>query len=98
MSCAMNCLDLETVVPTRKGCAVSRPFSSRVTELAQLEQAVVTYAARMAEKPPRAGLATDHVPVFIHTSEHERSQYGRSEAPCKAMQMDGCAERLDQDR
>jgi DNA polymerase V len=74
----MNCLDLETVVPTRKGCAVTRSFSSRVTELAQLEQAVATYAARLAEKLRRAGLGTDHVTVFIHTSEHDHDRPQRS--------------------
>ena len=74
----MNCLDLETVAPTRKGCAVTRSFSSRITDLVQLEQAVATYAARLAEKLRRVGLGTDHVTVFIHTSEHDRDRPQRS--------------------
>ena len=39
------CLDLETVTPTRKGCAVTRSFSSRVEDRDTLEQAVATHAA-----------------------------------------------------
>ena len=44
------CLDLESVAATRKGCAVTRSFSSRVRDLATMEQAVETYAARLGEK------------------------------------------------
>ena len=33
----LACLDLETVTPTRKGCAATRSFSSRVEDLATVE-------------------------------------------------------------
>lgn len=76
----VSCMQLEDVAPTRKGCAVTRSFSSRVSDLAKLEQAVATYAARLGEKLRRGGLGTDHVTVFVHTSEHDRSGPQRSAA------------------
>ncbi|GJD95409.1 Protein UmuC [Methylobacterium iners] len=72
------CLDLETLAATRKGCAVTRSFSSRVDELATMQQAVSTHAARLGEKLRREGLGTDHLTVFFHTSEHDRGDPQRS--------------------
>ncbi|NEU14489.1 Y-family DNA polymerase [Methylobacterium sp. BTF04] len=74
----MACLDLETLAATRKGCAVTRSFSERVEDRATMEQAVATHAARLGEKLRREGLATDHVNVFYHTSEHDRGRPQRS--------------------
>lgn len=59
---------LETVVPQRKGCAVTRSFGQRVTTKLEMEQAVAGYATRLGEKLRRHNLATDHVTVFMHTS------------------------------
>ena len=72
------CLDLEEVVPTRKGCAVTRSFSDRVTDLPTMEEAVATHAARLGEKLRGGGLGTSHVTVFFHTSEHDRDRPQRS--------------------
>jgi DNA polymerase V len=72
------CLDLEVVAPTRKGCAVARMFSSRVEDLATLEQAVASHATRLGEKLRREGVGTDHVTVFFHTSEHDKGSPQRS--------------------
>ena len=72
------CLDLETVAPTRKGCAVTRCFSGRVEERATMEQAVATHATRLGEKLRRHALGTDHVTVFYHTSEHDQGSPQRS--------------------
>ena len=74
----LACLDLEALAPTRKGCAVTRSFSSRVEDRASLEQAVATHATRLGEKLRREGLGTDHVTVFYHTSEHDRGGPQRS--------------------
>lgn len=74
------CMTLDSVAPTRKGCAVTRSFSSRVRTLEQVEQAVATYAARLGEKLRREHLGTDHVTVFLHTSEHDRTAPQRSAA------------------
>ena len=72
------CLDLETVAPTRKGCAVTRSFSDRVEDLAVMEQAVAAHASRLAEKLRAQALGTDHVTIFFHTSEHDRDGPQRS--------------------
>lgn len=66
------CIDLETVAPTRKGCAVTRSFSGRVDDLAMMQEAIASHATRLGEKLRRHGLATDHVTVFFHTSPHDR--------------------------
>jgi len=63
------CIALETVAPQRKGCAVTRSFGQRVTQKVEMEQAVAGYATRLGEKLRRHGLATDHVTVFMHTSQ-----------------------------
>ncbi len=68
------CLDLEEVAATRKGCAVTRSFSDRVEDRATMEQAVAAHATRLGEKLRREGLGTDHVTLFFHTSEHDRTR------------------------
>jgi DNA polymerase V len=62
------CISLESVAPTRKGCAVTRSFSGRVETLAMMQEAIAAHATRLGEKLRRHGLATDHVTVFFHTS------------------------------
>ncbi|UYW34275.1 Y-family DNA polymerase [Methylorubrum extorquens] len=74
----VSCLGLELVPARRKGCAVTRSFSGRVTERAELEQAVAAHATRLGEKLRREGLGTDHITVFYHTSEHDRGDPMRS--------------------
>mgnify|MGYP001264856540 CR=1 FL=1 len=63
------CMELESVAPQRQGCAVTRSFGQRVTSRLEMEQAVAGYAARLGEKLRRNGLATNHVTVFMHTSQ-----------------------------
>ncbi len=74
----VTCIDLASVAPTRKGCAVTRCFSGRVEDLATVEQAVASHAARLGEKLRRERLGTDHVSVFYHTSEHDTGKPQRS--------------------
>ena len=74
----VSCLGLDLVPARRKGCAVTRSFSGRVTERAELEQAVAAHATRLGEKLRREGLGTDQVTVFYHTSEHDRGKPMRS--------------------
>lgn len=64
-----SCMDLEAVAPQRQGCAVTRSFGQRVTTIVEMHQAVAGYATRLGEKLRRHGLATDHVTVFMHTSQ-----------------------------
>lgn len=66
------CVDLETVAPTRKGCAVTRSFAGRVEDLEVMQEAIAAHATRLGEKLRHHGLATDHVTVFFHTSPHDR--------------------------
>ncbi|PZN96888.1 MAG: DNA polymerase V subunit UmuC [Hyphomicrobiales bacterium] len=66
------CIDLETIAPTRKGCAVTRSFAGRVESLAMMQEAIAAHATRLGEKLRRHALATDHVTVFFHTSPHDR--------------------------
>jgi DNA polymerase V len=65
------CIALEHVAPQRKGCAVTRSFSSRVTTLEAMLEAVSAHAVRLGEKLRRHGLGTDFVTVFFHTSPHD---------------------------
>ena len=65
---------------TRKGCTVTRCFSGRVEDLATIEQAVASHAARLGEKLRRERLGTNHVSVFHHTSEHDTGKPQRSVA------------------
>jgi DNA polymerase V len=74
----LACLPLEMVPARRKGCAVTRSFSSRIEDRATLEEAVAAHATRLGEKLRREGLGTDHVTVFYHTSEHDRDDPMRS--------------------
>ncbi|WP_034998804.1 Y-family DNA polymerase [Beijerinckia mobilis] len=62
------CLPLEQMAPQRKGCAVTRSFSTRVTNLDQMLEAVSAYAVRLGEKLRRHGMATEALTVFYHTS------------------------------
>jgi DNA polymerase V len=62
------CIDLESVAPTRKGCAVTRSFAGRVDNLEMMQEAIAAHATRLGEKLRHHGLATDHVTVFFHTS------------------------------
>lgn len=66
------CIDLETVAPTRKGCAVTRSFAGRVEDLDIMQEAIAAHATRLGEKLRHHGLATDHVTVFFHTSPHDK--------------------------
>lgn len=76
----LACLPLDLVPARRKGCAVTRSFSSRITDRTTLEEAVAAHATRLGEKLRREGLGTDHVTVFYHTSEHDRDAPQRSVA------------------
>ena len=74
----LSCLPLELMPAQRKGCAVTRSFSARVTEREVLEQAVAAHATRLGEKLRRGGLGTSHVTVIYHTSTHDHGAPMRS--------------------
>ena len=72
------CLLLEELAPTRKGCAVTRSFSNRVSDLNVMEQAIAAHATRLAEKLRRSAVGTDHITVFYHTSPFDKDGLQRS--------------------
>ena len=74
----ISCMPLELVAPQQKGCAVTRSFSSRITELPMMLEAVATHASRLGEKLRKQGLGTDHVTVFYHTSQFDTDRSQRS--------------------
>ena len=65
------CLALELVAPQRKGMAVTRSFGRRVTDRADLDQALSFYAARAAEKLRAHRLCTSDLLAFVQTSRHD---------------------------
>lgn len=72
------CIELESLAPTRKGCAVTRSFSSRIEDLDTIQQAIAAHATRLGEKLRRHDLASDHVTVFYHTSPFDQTGPQRS--------------------
>ncbi|MGB3514986.1 MAG: Y-family DNA polymerase [Elainellaceae cyanobacterium] len=62
------CLPLELCPAPRKSCCVSRSFGRPVTAIAELKEAVATYAARAAAKVRRDELKAGVVTVFITTN------------------------------
>ncbi|WP_367184078.1 DUF4113 domain-containing protein [Devosia sp.] len=56
----------------------TRSFGQRVTSKVEMEQAVASYATRLGEKLRRHGLATDHVTVFMHTSQFDDDEPQRN--------------------
>jgi DNA polymerase V len=72
------CLPLEPITPPRQNILCSRSFGRPVTTLADLRQAVVTYASRAAQKLRQQQGATRVVEVFIQSSRFRSPFYGPS--------------------
>ena len=66
----VSCLPLEAVEPVRKGIAVTRSFGNSVVAWEQMNEAIVSYSSRAAEKLRRHHVAACHLSVFMHTSAH----------------------------
>ena len=69
------CLKLEEMPPPKKGIASARSFGSPVEALAELEEALATYTARVAEKLRAGHLLASHVHVFVTTNPFSTSQH-----------------------
>lgn len=63
----VSCLDLEEVTPPKQQIMVSRSFGRSVVTLDELQQPVVTHAARAGEKLREEGSVTQAVMVFART-------------------------------
>ena len=68
------CLPLELCPAPRKTCCVSRSFGRPVTAIADLKEAVATYAARAAAKVRRDELKAGVVTVFITTNRFKPNE------------------------
>ncbi len=64
----VSCLDLEQCPPPKQGLTCSRSFGKSVTTLAEMEEAVSSYAARVAEKLRGERLAATILTVFLTTN------------------------------
>ena len=65
-----SCLALEDAPPAKQQILNSRSFGERVTELEDMQQAVVAYATRAAEKLREQGSRCRHISVFIQTGRY----------------------------
>jgi DNA polymerase V len=74
------CLPLELCPAPRKSCCVSRSFGRPVTAIADLKEAVATYAARASAKVRQDELKAGVVTVFITTNRFkpDEPQYSNS--------------------
>ena len=70
----ISCLALEEMPAPKKGVASARSFGRPVESLAELEEALATYTARVAEKLRAGHLLASHVQVFVTTNPFSESQ------------------------
>lgn len=77
------CIAFEDVQPLRKGCAVTRSFGQRVTDVQSMREAVASYATRLGEKLRKWGLATDRFTVFMHTSPFDDGPHRSVSHACR---------------
>ena len=68
------CLDLEELTPPRQQIICSRSFGITVTALDDLEQAVVAYATRAAEKLRSQQSLASGIHVYIRTNPHKEPE------------------------
>ena len=66
------CLELDDVTPPRQQIICSRSFGVPVTLLADLEQAVIAYTSRAAEKLRSQHSLAGGIQVYIRTSPHRK--------------------------
>jgi len=73
----ISCLALEEMPPPKKGIASAKSFGRPVEALEELEEALATYTARVAEKLRAGRLLASHLHVFVTTNpfNSEQSQY-----------------------
>lgn len=69
--CGIPCLELELVLPARKGMAVTRSFGRPMTDRRYVLEAVTMYAARAGEKLRAHGLVAGQLSAFLHTNPHK---------------------------
>jgi DNA polymerase V len=77
-----DCLELDEETPRRQQIICSRSFGMAVTRLLDMEQAVISYTSRAAEKLRRQQSVACCVQVFIRTNPHrlKEPQYQQTQA------------------
>lgn len=74
-----SCLALEDAPPPKQQIVNSRSFGQRVTQLEEMQQAVVLYATRAAEKLRVQNSRCRHISVSIATGRHgDEPQYSNT--------------------
>jgi len=68
------CISLEKAPPAKKSICTSRSFGQPVQRLADLQEAVATYAAQAACKLRRQHLRTTVIDVFIRTNSFQKTE------------------------
>ena len=66
------CLELDEITPPRQQIICSRSFGMPVTLLTDLEQAVIAYTSRAAEKLRNQHSLAGGIQVYIRTSPHKK--------------------------
>ncbi|MEQ1795021.1 MAG: Y-family DNA polymerase [Nitrospira sp.] len=75
----ISCLDLEECPAPKQGLTCSRAFGALISTLADMEEAVSSYASRVAEKLRRERLAATVMTVCLTTNEFkEGPQYSNA--------------------
>ncbi|MGB0934572.1 MAG: Y-family DNA polymerase [Alphaproteobacteria bacterium] len=69
------CIGLDHTPAAKKTTVVSRTFGKQITELAELQEAVATFAANAARKIRRDSQHTGAISVFINTNRFDRDNY-----------------------
>lgn len=72
------CLEIDEVDAPRKSMVCSRSFSTPLKTLEELEGAISSFTARVAEKLRAQESVAGHLTVFIHTSPFMPHYYGNS--------------------
>jgi len=74
-----SCLALEDAPPPKQQIVNSRSFGQRITQLEDMQQAVVLYATRAAEKLREQNSRCRHISVSIATGRHgDEPQYSNT--------------------
>lgn len=74
------CLELEEFAPTKQQIVCSRSFGDRVTEYAQMREAICSHAVRAAEKLRGEHQYCRHISAFVKTSPFSPNEiyYGKT--------------------
>jgi DNA polymerase V len=76
----ISCLTLEEAPPSKKAIGISRSFSSPLTELQDLDEALCAYTARATEKLRGQKTVAGYIQVYIETSPFKNEPFYRNAA------------------